>query len=205
MRLDVLAATCLISHFFRTCPADALASQVSDARAHEPGRKRADAASGHLSKFSHLPFGQEEVQLREFVSTLHVKPLSGRGNLAADSLMSILSLAPPLPNSKVALASTERFAPSCMPRNRLRAMSQHCLRGKGVHDGCSGGTLLYGFIFRSTFRASMFITVATKTMFFHLSPPKSSWVLPGPPGPIRVPPGLMILYMFHPPVEGSAK
>ena len=31
---------------------------------------------------------------------------------------------------------------------------------------CSGGshmTLLYGFIFRSTFRASMFITVATKT------------------------------------------
>ena len=31
MRLDVLAATCLISHFFRTCSADALASQVSDA------------------------------------------------------------------------------------------------------------------------------------------------------------------------------
>ena len=27
----------------------------------------------------------------------------------------------------------------------------------------SGGTLLYGFIFRSTFPASMFITVATKT------------------------------------------
>ena len=31
MRLDVLAATCLISLFFRTCSADALASQVSDA------------------------------------------------------------------------------------------------------------------------------------------------------------------------------
>ena len=31
MRLDVLAATCLISHFFRTCSADALASQVSAA------------------------------------------------------------------------------------------------------------------------------------------------------------------------------
>ena len=30
-------------------------------------------------------------------------------------------------------------------------------------------------------------------MFFHLSPSKSSWVPPGPPGPIRVPPGLMIL------------
>ena len=29
-------------------------------------------------------------------------------------------------------------------------------------------------------------------MFFHLSPSKSSWVPPGP-GPIRVPPGLMIL------------
>ena len=26
-------------------------------------------------------------------------------------------------------------------------------------------------------------------MFFHLSPSKSSWVPPGPPGPIRVPPG----------------
>ena len=31
MRLDVLAATCLISHSSRTCSADALASQVSDA------------------------------------------------------------------------------------------------------------------------------------------------------------------------------
>ena len=50
-------------------------------RAHEPGRKIADAASGHCHKSHIWPFGQEEVQLREFVSTLHVKP---PGNLAAD-------------------------------------------------------------------------------------------------------------------------
>ena len=53
-------------------------------RAHEPGRKIADAASGHCHNSHTWPFGQEEVQLREFVSTLHVKPLSGPGNLAAD-------------------------------------------------------------------------------------------------------------------------
>ena len=53
-------------------------------RAHEPGRKIADAASGHCHNSHTWPFGQEEVQLREFVSTLHVQPLSGPGNLAAD-------------------------------------------------------------------------------------------------------------------------
>ena len=53
-------------------------------RAHEPGRKIADAASGHCHNSHTWPFGQEEVQLREFASTLHVKPLSGPGNLAAD-------------------------------------------------------------------------------------------------------------------------
>ena len=42
MRLDVLAATCLISHFFRTCSADALASQVSDAVSGLKARVRAD-------------------------------------------------------------------------------------------------------------------------------------------------------------------
>ena len=78
------------------------------------------------------PFGQEEVQLREFVSTLHVKPLSGPGNLAADEPHEHSeSCTTPFSNSKVALASSARFAPSCMPRNRLRVMSQHCLRGKG--------------------------------------------------------------------------
>ena len=53
-------------------------------RAHKPGRKIAEAASGHCHNSHTWPFGQEEVQLREFVSTLHVKPLSGPGNLAAD-------------------------------------------------------------------------------------------------------------------------
>ena len=33
-------------------------------------------------------------------------------------------------------------------------------------------------------------------MFFHLSPSKSLWVPSGPLGPIRVPPGLMILKCF---------
>ena len=53
-------------------------------RAHKPGRKIAKAAGGHCHNSHTWPFGQEEVQLREFVSTLHVKPLSGPGNLAAD-------------------------------------------------------------------------------------------------------------------------
>ena len=35
-------------------------------------------------------------------------------------------------------------------------------------------------------------------MFFHLSPSKSSRVAPGPLSPIWVPPGLVILLMFHP-------
>ena len=101
-------------------------------RAHKPGRKIAEAASGHCHNSHTWPFGQEEVQLREFVSTLHVKPLSGPGNLAADEPHEHSeSCTTPFPNSKVALASTARFAPSCMPRNRLRVMSQHCLRGKG--------------------------------------------------------------------------
>ena len=33
-------------------------------RAYEPGRKIADAASGHCHKSHTWPFGQEEVQLR---------------------------------------------------------------------------------------------------------------------------------------------
>ena len=45
-------------------------------RAHKPGRKIAEAASGHCRNSHTWPFGQEEVQLREFVSTLHVKPLN---------------------------------------------------------------------------------------------------------------------------------
>ena len=56
--------------------------------------KIAEAASGHCYKSHTWPFGQKEVQLREFASTLHVKPLSGPGNLPRTSLMSILSLAP---------------------------------------------------------------------------------------------------------------
>ena len=88
------------------------------------------------------------------MSTLHVKPLlapetwvrgrfffgGGGGGGWVDNVRSYDDHAPcephehsescttPFPNSKVALA---RFAPSCMPRNRLRVMSQHCLRGKG--------------------------------------------------------------------------
>ena len=121
-------------------------------RAHEPGRKIADAASGHCHNSHTWPFGQEEVQLREFVSTLHVQPLSGPGNLAADE-----------PHEHSESCTT----PS--PTARLlwhlqRALHQAaCHATAWVYDDCSGGTLLYGFIFRSTFRASMFITVATKT------------------------------------------
>ena len=101
-------------------------------RAHKPGRKIAEAASGHCHNSHTWSFGQEEVQLREFVSTLHVKPLPGPGNLAADEPHEHSeSCTTPFPNSKVVLASTARFAPSCMPRNRLRVMSQHCWSGKG--------------------------------------------------------------------------
>ena len=66
-------------------------------RAHKPGRKIAEAASGHCHNSHTWPFGQEEVQLREFVSTyiIHVKPLSGPETWPRTSLMSILSLAPP--------------------------------------------------------------------------------------------------------------
>ena len=101
-------------------------------RAHKAGRKIAEAASGHCHNSHTWPSGQEEVQLREFVSTLHVRPLSGPGNLAEDEPHEHSeSCTTPFPNSKVALASTARFAPSCMPRDRLRVMYQHCLRGKG--------------------------------------------------------------------------
>ena len=80
------------------------------ARAHKPGRKIAEAASGHCHNSHTWPFGQEEVQLREFVSTLHVKPLSGPGNLAADEPHEHSeSCTTPFPNCKVALASTARF------------------------------------------------------------------------------------------------
>ena len=60
-------------------------------RAHKAGRKIAEAASGHCHNSHTWLFGQEEVQLREFVSTLHVTPETW----PRTSLMSILSLAPP--------------------------------------------------------------------------------------------------------------
>ena len=146
----------------RACALKAIFSSLFQPqfRAHKPGRKIAEAASGHCHNSHTWPFGQEEVQLREFVSTLHVKPLSGPGNLAADEPHEHSeSCATPPPNSKFALASTARFAPSCMPRNRLaRDVSTLLEGGRGAYDDSSGGTLLYGFIFRSTFRASMFIT-----------------------------------------------
>ena len=101
-------------------------------RAHKPGRKIAEAASGHCRNSHTWPFGQEEVQLREFVSTLHVKPLSGPGNLAADEPHEHSeSCTTPFPNSKVALASTARFAPSCMPRKPLARDVSTLLEGEG--------------------------------------------------------------------------
>ena len=70
--------------------------------------------------------------MRDLCPHYIVKPLSGPGNLAADEPHKHSeSCTTPFSNSKVALASTARFAPSCMPRNRSRMMSQHCLRGKG--------------------------------------------------------------------------
>ena len=184
-------------------------------RAHKPGRKIAEAASGHCHNSHTWPFGQEEVQLREFVSTLHVKPLSGPGNLAADEPHEHSeSCTTPPPNSKVALASTARFAPSCMPRNRLHVMSQHCLKGEGglmmtpLEGLCftasylgllSAPPCLSQLPQRSTVSQDMALSralgpgdVHPALMFFHLSPSKSSWVPPGhrvPSGSHRVPPG----------------
>ena len=68
------------------------------------------------------PFGQEKAKLREFLSTLHVKPLSrklGRGRASSKSHHPLL---------QQGCSSTVRFAPSCMPRNRLRVMSPEGLQ-----------------------------------------------------------------------------
>ena len=95
-------------------------------RAHKPGRKIAKATSG-LSPFSHLAIWQE-VQLREFVST-PCETVWLRKLGPADERH--VSLAPPSSPTARLLWSTARFAPSY-------TMSQHCLRGKGAYDDCSG-------------------------------------------------------------------
>ena len=79
------------------------------------------AASGHCCN-SHITLGHSEGQLREFLSTLQVKPLSGPGNSwPRTSLMSILSLAPPPSHIKVALASTHTEKGSLCPHIKNRA------------------------------------------------------------------------------------
>ena len=116
------------------------------------------------------------------------------------------------PNSKVALASTARFAPSYMPRNRLRVMSTLLEGEEGLMmialEGLCFTASYLGLLSappclsqlpqRSTVSQDMALSralgpgdVHSAPMFFHLnlSPSKSSWVPPGPPGPIRVPPG----------------
>ena len=101
------------------------------------------------------------------MSTLHVKPLSGPGNLAADEPHKHSeSCTTPLSNSKLALASSALCTKLHATQPLARDVSTLLEGEGGFNDACSGGshtTLLYGFIFRSTFRASMFITVATKT------------------------------------------
>ena len=93
------------------------------------------------------------------MSTLHVKPLSGPGNLAADEPV----LHHPLPQQQGCSGIYSALCTKLHATQPLARDVSTLLEGEGgPHDDCSGGTLLYGFIFRSTFRASMFITVATK-------------------------------------------
>ena len=83
----------------------------------------ANTASRHCHNSYTWPFGQNEVQLREFVSTLHVQPLSSSGNLAADKTHKHSESYTTFSNSKVALASTARFAPSYATQPLARNVS----------------------------------------------------------------------------------
>ena len=91
---------------------------------------------------------------REFVSTLHVQTLSGPGNLAADEPHGHSeSCTTPSPTARL-LWHLQRALHQAACHACARCLN--IAKGeRGVHDDCSGGTLLYGFIFRSTFRASM--------------------------------------------------
>ena len=77
--------------------------------------------------------------------------------------MSILSLAPPPPQQQGCSGIYSALCTKLHATQPLARDVSTLLEGEGGYDDCSGGTLLYGFIFRSTFRASMFITVAAKT------------------------------------------
>ena len=98
------------------------------------------------------------------MSTLHVKPLSGPGNLAADEPHehSESCATPPPPQQGCSGIYSALCTKLHATQPLARDVSTLLEGGRGAYDDSSGGTLLYGFIFRSTFRASMFITVATK-------------------------------------------
>ena len=73
--------------------------------------------------------------------------------------MSILSLAPPPPQQQGCSGCTKLHATQPLARD-----VSTLLEGEGGFMMIAlEGLCFYGFIFRSTFRASMFITVATKT------------------------------------------